>query len=80
MPKPILVEIHYLSGCENVPPTLRLIERIAKKLGIHIQLREVKLDSQADFVKLRFRGSPSVMINGQDIDPAARSCTVYGFG
>jgi hypothetical protein len=80
MPKPTLVEIHYLSGCENVPPTLRLIERVAQKLGIPIELREVKLDSQADFVNLRFHGSPSVLINGQDIDSAARNCTVYGPG
>ncbi len=80
MPKPTLVEVRYLSGCENVLPTLRLIERVANKLNIPIELREVMLATQADFAKLRFHGSPSVLINGLDIDPTARNCAVYGPG
>lgn len=80
MPKPITIEVQYISGCGSAPPTLRLIERVARELGILIELREVMLDPQADFVKLRFRGSPSVLVSGLDVEPVARACEVYGPG
>jgi len=78
--KSILVEVFYLEGCNCAPPTIRQIEAAAAELGIAIELKRTIVDKTRGAVELRFLGSPTVHINGLDLDPAARQCTVYGFG
>ena len=76
----ILVEVFYLEGCGCAPPTIRQIEATAAEMGLAIELKKTVIDKNKSASELRFLGSPTVQINGLDIDPAARSCAVYGFG
>jgi hypothetical protein len=48
-------------------------------MGIAIQVNQVLVASQDEADALHFLGSPTVQINGQDIDPAARAATTFGF-
>jgi hypothetical protein len=55
------------------------VKDFAKDQKIEIELRRIVIETEDDAERHRFIGSPSVRIAGQDVDPAARSITQYGF-
>ena len=79
----VKVELLYFGGCPNWQETLdRLIEALAlaRLSGVTPVLVEVRSDEDA--VRLGFRGSPTVLLDGHDpfADPAAPvglACRVY---
>lgn len=79
------IEILYFEGCPNHVPTVELVKRIVADLGVTADIEEIELMSPEDVERLRFLGSPTVLVDGIDIDPDARnrtdysySCRVYG--
>lgn len=78
-PQRLDVEVLYTEGCPGTPPTIDLINTVAAELGIKIRLRKIIIESQEQATELRFLGSPTVRVNGLDIDPAARGETSFGF-
>jgi len=58
---------------------VRRVQDVAQDLAIPIQVDQVLVTTQDQANELRFLGSPTVQINGQDIDPAARKATAFGF-
>lgn len=73
------VRVLFSEGCDNTPPTLDLIEKISSELGIEIDLKMVPVESQDQAKQWKFLGSPTVQVNGLDIEPTARSATAFGF-
>lgn len=81
----MLIEILYFDGCPNLQPTVDLTREILDELGLRAELREVAVETPDDAQALRFVGSPSIRVDGLDIDPAVReltdfalSCRMYG--
>jgi hypothetical protein len=72
------VRVLYTEDCANTPSTVRLIERVAQDMGIVVQMDYVSVTSQAQAEALRFLGSPTVQIDGQYIEPAARHLSDFG--
>jgi len=65
------IEVLYSSRCRNWPQILELLKGALKELGISYQIstREVKTRQEAE--ELAFRGSPTVKVNGEDLEPGA---------
>ncbi len=72
------VIVLFSEGCDNTPPTIGLIEQIALESGIEIDLKAVPVESQDQAQQWKFLGSPTVQVNGLDIEPSARSATGFG--
>ena len=75
----LYVQVLYAEGCANTPQTVQRVRDVAQDLGIPIELDEVLVASHDQADELRFLGSPTVHIDGQDIDPAARTVSAFGF-
>lgn len=62
------VELLYFKGCPNWQETLRDLQALlsVRKVSEPVKLVEVKSNAQAQ--ELRFIGSPTVRINGTDIE------------
>ena len=80
-----MIEILYFSGCPNHELTVRLVREVVGELGIDAEILEVAVESIEAAERLRFIGSPSVRVNGRDIETDARertdfalSCRMYG--
>ena len=71
------VRVVYLEGCSATPKTISLIEEVAQDLGISIRLESVVVKTQEDAERFRHIGSPTVQINGLDIDKGARDIHTY---
>ena len=65
----VTVEVLFFDGCPNHEPTVQLVRDVVAALGVAAELREVTVESAEDAEALRFLGSPSVRVNGRDIEP-----------
>jgi hypothetical protein len=84
MSEPI-VEILFFEGCPNHRATVDLARAALRELGLDLRLRETEISTDDDAQRHRFLGSPSIRVNGEDIEPEARtrtdyamSCRMYG--
>jgi hypothetical protein len=74
------IEILYVTGCGNWRPTRDLVQSVAMDLDLAAEIASVEITSMDMAVERGFLGSPSVHINGIDIDPATRTNADYSFG
>jgi hypothetical protein len=67
-----------MAGCPATPPTIRLVEEVARVLDVPIALEPVRVDTPEQAEALAFLGSPTVQVNGRDIEPEARDRRDFG--
>ncbi len=82
-PRPV-VEILYFEGCPNHAGAHALVERVAGELGVDAEIRMVDVTDPEAAQRLRFLGSPTIRVDGRDVEPGAEgrsdfvhSCRVY---
>ena len=73
------VELLYFEDCPNHEAARELVERVAAQAGVELSLRLVEVTSPEDAERLRFLGSPSVRVNGHDIEPGADDLDTFMF-
>jgi hypothetical protein len=78
------VEILYFEECPNHRPARALVERIAGELRVDPEIHIVEVPDADAAMRLRFLGSPTVRVDGRDVEPGAEqrrefvlSCRVY---
>jgi hypothetical protein len=78
------VEILYFDGCPNHEAARGLVERVAAELQVEPEIDVVEVPDADAATELRFLGSPTVRVNGRDVEPGAEergdfvfSCRVY---
>lgn len=81
------IDVLYFEGCPNHQPALDLVRTVVNDLGLRAELNEVEVKSPDDVDRFGFLGSPTIRVNGQDIEPSRRrdrnfamSCRRYGDG
>lgn len=79
-----VVDLLYFEGCPNHEAARDLIARIAGEEAVDPEVRLVAVTSVEEAERLRFLGSPTVRVNGHDIEPGADqrsgftlACRVY---
>jgi hypothetical protein len=55
--------------CENGVETLALVRELAARLPCAVSVEQVFIHTEADARQYAFPGSPTVLVNGVDIDP-----------
>lgn len=74
----IQIEVLYLRDCPHHLPTLERIHRVLREVGCLADVRGVLVSETDDAQKMRFLGSPTVRVNGIDIEPAAADRKDFG--
>ncbi|MBW2292661.1 MAG: thioredoxin family protein [Deltaproteobacteria bacterium] len=74
------IEVLYFAGCPNHEPTVQLVREVVETLGVSLEVHEVEISDHQEAEALRFIGSPSVRVDGRDIEPGADDRTEFGFG
>ena len=70
-----MIEVLFFDGCPNHEPTMNLAREVLSELGLEAEIREVPVETPEDDETHRFVGSPTVRVNGRDIEPDARQRT-----
>ena len=75
-----IIEVLYVQDCPHYPATLALVERMRAELGIDAELRPSLIVDQAAAEQARFPGSPTVRVDGRDVEPGSEPVTEYIVG
>ena len=75
---PLNVRILYTEDCANTPQTVQRVRDVAQNLRIPIEVNQELVTTQDQANELRFLGSPTVQVNGRDIEPEARAVARFG--
>lgn len=81
-----MIEFHYFSGCPHAKDTLQNLRKVMTEMGIgKNELQIIIVPSPEAAQKMKFQGSPSILVDGVDIYTGAEpegfsySCRVYEF-
>ena len=71
------IEVFYIDRCPNFSVTVDAVKRVLWQRGVICPIIETKVEDQEMAVSIGFLGSPTVRINGLDIEPSARQRTGF---
>lgn len=77
MERKIKIRLLHVNGCPSAGPTAELIKKIASDMKLDIQLEDITITTQEEAIEKRFFGSPTVQINGKDIDPTVGNFNAF---
>lgn len=74
------IEVLYFKGCPHHEPAVEQVRQALKAESMAIAIDEIEVKDAAMARDIRFLGSPSVRVNGFDVEEAARGAQSFGFG
>ncbi|MGA2891153.1 MAG: hypothetical protein ABSE51_24370 [Terracidiphilus sp.] len=75
---PMQIEVLYCEDCPNHLPTVERINAVLREEGCSADVREVLVPDVSTAKRVNFLGSPTVRVNGIDIEPAAKDRSDFG--
>lgn len=72
------IEVLYFEDCPNHLPTVERINTVLREEGCSADVREVLVPDVSTAQSVNFLGSPTVRVNGIDIEPAAMNRQDFG--
>ncbi len=73
------IQVLYFQGCPNHMLTVDLARQVVAEIGLDAEIKEVEVTRDDDAAQVGFLGSPTVLVNGVDIEAGARTRTDFGF-
>ena len=77
------VELLFWEGCPSYPEARELLEDVLRDRGVDVQIQVTHVATRDEAARLRFPGSPTIRVDGRDVDPAgaqqppALACRIY---
>jgi hypothetical protein len=72
----MVIEVLFVPGCPNHGPAVETLRDLLRSEAINTPIREIAVTDEAMARSLKFPGSPTVCINGRDVESTAQQC--YG--
>jgi hypothetical protein len=72
------IEVLYFLGCPNHEPTMGTIEEVLSAENVTAEVHSIQICDVDEAREAKFIGSPSVRIDGLDIEPSSRTNERYG--
>jgi hypothetical protein len=77
------IRVFTFEGCPNAEAARDLVEKTVHDLKLSVVIEAIQVMNEDEAIQYAFLGSPSIQIDGRDIepsrrsDPAAFACRVY---
>src|SRR5579883_1332353 len=72
------IEVLYFDGCPNHKPAVERVQQLLGEEGVAAEVVDVNVSDESIARKVGFLGSPSIRVNGLDVEPEARTAREYG--
>ena len=76
----VAVEILHTAQCPHWRSVGELADRVAREEGITVAISQTCVDTADEAEQRRFPGSPTVRVEGVDLQPEAESLEAFGLG
>src|SRR5229473_282967 len=73
------VELLYIAECPNHREAARILRETLRECGFGDEVCAIEVTDSAQARMLAFMGSPSIRIEGKDIEPVISKQPAYGF-
>jgi hypothetical protein len=78
----VRIEVLYVPGCRNYEPAVERLRKVLASQSVRDKVVTLPVGTPAEAKALRFPGSPTIRINGDDIEPSQASapglaCRLY---
>jgi hypothetical protein len=67
------IEILWVQGCPNAAPALRRLRDVLAAEGLRAEIQEMVVSDAATASRLQFPGSPTLRVNGRDVEEGYRA-------
>lgn len=79
------IEVLYIPGCPHHQPTVERVRNVLASESVVDEVCEVPVKTKGQAQSLEFPGSPTVRVNGRDIEPSRTiapvlACRLYAHG
>lgn len=74
----MVIEVLYFEGCPHYRETVELLERLLLEEGLSGAIVQHPVTTHEEAVRVRFLGSPTIRVDGEDVEVAARSRDDFG--
>jgi hypothetical protein len=77
------IEFLFWDGCPSHPEARQLLDDVLAERGLAADVKVREVYTQAEAEELRFPGSPTIRVDGKDVDPdgasarPALNCRIY---
>jgi hypothetical protein len=76
------IEILYVPGCPNYQPTFERLQAVLASEAVKAEVQGIPVTTEVEAKALLFSGSPTVRVNGEDVEPQQTSepslaCRLY---
>ena len=71
------IEVLTFEGCPNAESARKLVERVVAESRVDVEIAHVNVPDPEAAERLRFLGSPTIRVDGHDIEPGADRRTEY---
>jgi copper chaperone CopZ len=72
------IEVLYFDGCPHHEPAVERVQEVLREEGIPAEISVVNVQDAPTAERVGFLGSPSIRMNGLDVEREARSAREYG--
>ena len=72
------VELLYFDGCPSHPALLAHVRELLACLGSDLDVEQTRIDDDDAARRHRFLGSPTVRVDGRDVEPGADARDDFG--
>jgi hypothetical protein len=78
----MMIEILYVPGCPNYQPTFERLQAVLASEAVKAGIQRIPVTTEGEAKALLFPGSPTVRVNGKDVEPHQTSvpslaCRLY---
>lgn len=71
------LELLYFDGCPTYKTAGKTLKEVLKEEGIEAELQLVAVNTDEEAQKMKFPGSPTIRVDGQDLFPTAGQANWY---
>jgi hypothetical protein len=78
------IEFLYWEECPSHPEARKRLREVMAELGVDAPVEDIEVLTDEDAARLNFPGSPTIRVDGEDVDPAGASqmgtaltCRIY---
>jgi len=82
----VLLQIQHFHGCPNSSEMIRRVKEAINGIEDEVDYQEIRIETNELAEKVKFRGSPTVLVNGEDLEGREEpestllNCRVYENG
>jgi hypothetical protein len=77
--KQVHVQVLHFAGCPNYERAQELVAQAAAELDFAARIELVEVEDAQSAVTLRFLGSPTIRVDGHDVEPGADARDDFAF-